>query len=203
MAVGKEPFVRKFFRDNATFLVAIFLLLAARSSLADHYVVPSGSMESTLMPGDRVFVDKHAYGLRVPFTDLEVADRGAPQRGEVVIFPSPADGVRLVKRVVAVGGDLVEVRDGRVRVNGELAAGDARGTRERLGVHDFALALEHGAGPDQVPVRVPDGHVFVLGDARGNSRDSRFFGFVREDSIYARASSVYYRRGDGFVWYAL
>jgi signal peptidase I len=195
--------VRRFFRDNATFLVAIFLLLAARSSLADHYVVPSGSMEATLKPGDRVFVDKHAYGLRVPFTSLELADTGAPQRGDVVIFPSPADGVRLVKRVVAVGGDVVEVRGGRVRVNGTFAASDDAGEHERLGAREFALKLEHGGGPDQAPVRVPDGHVFVLGDARGNSRDSRFFGFVREDSIYARASSVYFRRGDGFVWYSL
>jgi signal peptidase I len=195
--------VRKFLRDNATFLVAMFLLLAARSSLADHYVVPSGSMQSTLMPGDRVFVDKHAYGLRVPFTNLEVADTGAPQRGDVVIFPSPADGVRLVKRVVAVGGDVVEVRGGRVRVNGEFAASDDAGEHERLGAHEFALSLDQGPGPDQVPVRVPEGHVFVLGDARGNSKDSRFFGFVREDTIYARASSVYFRRGDGFVWRAL
>ncbi len=199
----REGTMRKFMKRNGSFIVAIVCLFAARSSLADHYVVPSSSMESTLMPGDRVFVDKQAYGLRVPFTSLEVLDRGAPARGDVVIFPSPADGVRLVKRVVAVAGDVVAVRDGLVFVNGTPVADNVAATRERYGPREVALELRDGGGPDQAPVRVPDGHVFALGDARGNSRDSRYFGFVREDTIYARATSVYFRRGDGFVWRAL
>ena len=202
MTPKKSP-VRSFVREYASFALAMVLLFAARSSLADHYVVPSSSMETTLRPGDRVFVDKQAYGLRIPFTMVELADRGTPARGEVVIFTSPADGERLVKRVVAIAGDQVAVHRGRVHVNGRPLADGAYGLREHYGPRELEIDLSHGGGPDQVPVRVPPGHVFVLGDARGNSRDSRFFGFVPEREIYARASSVYYRRGAGFVWQSL
>lgn len=175
-------------RENKAFLLFMFALLAARSSLADHYVVPTGSMEQTLVPGDRVVVDKQAYGLRVPFTLVKVVDGNAPARGDVIIFDAPDDGTRLIKRIVAIGGDRLEVRRGHVFVNG--LPGDAKAT----------LEMRLGGGPDVAPVRVPAGHVFAMGDFRGNSRDSRFFGFVREDQIYAKASRVYYRAGEGFTW---
>jgi signal peptidase I len=166
--------VMKWLRENKAFLFFMFALLASRSSLADHYIVPSGSMERTLFPGDRVVVDKRAYGVRIPFTLARVIDGEAPARGDVIVFDAPNDGTRLIKRIVAVGGDLLEVRDGHV--------------------------YKMGGGPDVAPVRVPPGHVFVMGDFRGNSRDSRFFGFIREDEIYAKAARVYYRSGEGFVW---
>jgi signal peptidase I len=178
----------KWLRDNKFFLLFMFALLAARSSFADHYVVPSGSMEQTLFPGDRVVVDKRAYGVRVPFTLVKIIDGDAPTRGDVIIFDAPDDGTRLIKRIVALGGDRLEVRRGHVFVNG--LPGDTRA----------ALELRLGGGPDVAPLEVPAGHVFVMGDFRGNSRDSRFFGFVREDQIYARASRVYYRAGEGFTW---
>ena len=178
----------KWLRENRGFLVFMFALLVARSSFADHYLVPSGSMEQTLFAGDRVVVDKQAYGLRVPFTLVKVTAGGRPQRGDVIIFDAPDEGTRLIKRVVAVGGDLLEVRGGHAFING--APGDARA----------ALELRQGGGPDVAPLRVPAGHVFAMGDFRGNSRDSRFFGFVREDQIYAKAARVYYRTGEGFIW---
>jgi len=178
----------KWLRQNTGFLVFMFVLLAARSSFADHYVVPSGSMEQTLFPGDRVVVDKHAYGVRVPFTLLKITHGDAPARGDVIVFDAPDDGTRLIKRVVAVGGDLLEVRDGHVFING--VPSDTKAT----------LELRSGGGPDVGPVRVPAGRVFVMGDYRGNSRDSRYFGFVREDEIYARAWRVYYRAGEGLTW---
>jgi signal peptidase I len=178
-------------RQNLGFVLFMLGLLVARSSFADHYVVPSGSMENTLFPGDRVMVDKRAYGLRVPFTLAKLTQGAAPARGDVVIFDAPDDGVRLIKRIVAVGGDVLEVRAGHVYIDGVL--------------HDdkAVLELKSGGGPDVRAIRIPAGHVFVMGDYRGNSRDSRYFGFVREDQIYARASSVYYRSGDGFVWKSL
>ena len=94
-------------RDWAPSLLLIALLLVARSSLANHYHVPSGSMQPTLQPGDRVLVDMRAYGVRVPFTGLELWGSGRPAPGDVVVFRSPADGTRLIKRVVAVGGQTV------------------------------------------------------------------------------------------------
>lgn len=92
--------LRRFVREAAPTLATLVILLAARSSLADQYVVPSGSMEATLQIGDHILVDKRAYGLRVPFTDMRLMAGDAPTVGDVVIFDSPVDGVRLVKRVV-------------------------------------------------------------------------------------------------------
>jgi signal peptidase I len=181
--------MKKFLREYLSFALMVLGLFAARSSLADHYLVPSGSMERTLIPGDRVVVDKQAYGLRVPFTLVRVGEAAAPRRGDVVVFDSPADGTRLIKRIVAVGGDLLEVRNGRVLING---------TPE-----DRPLDLRYGGGPDLAPTRIPAGQVFVLGDSRGNSRDSRFFGAVPEREIYAKAVRVYYRSDAGFVWLPL
>jgi signal peptidase I len=178
----------KWFRENKVFLLLIFALMAARSSFADHYVVPTGSMERTLLPGDHVVVDKRAYGLRVPFTLMKILPGETPARGDVIVFDAPDDGTRLIKRVVAIGGDRLEVRNGHVFVN--RLPGDAQA----------ALELRLGGGPDVAPIRVPAGHVFAMGDFRGNSRDSRFFGFVREDQIYAKAVRVYYRSGEGFLW---
>jgi signal peptidase I len=178
-------------RRNLGFILFMLGLFIARSSFADHYMVPSGSMEHTLHPGDRVFVDKRAYGLRIPFTLTRITHGEAPARGDVVVFDAPDDGVRLIKRIVAVGGDMLEVRAGHALVNG--APHDEKA----------ALELRMGGGPDVGPIVVPEGQVFVMGDFRGNSRDSRYFGFVRADRIYARATRVYYRSGDGFVWLAL
>lgn len=181
----------RFLRENLGTFFFLLALLAARSSFADHYVVPTGSMEKTLVPGDRVLVDKRAYGLRLPFSYVRVTAGTAPARGDVVVFDAPDDGTRLIKRVVAVGGDVMEVREGRTLVNGVP--------------HDekAALNLRMGGGPDVGPILVPDGHVFVMGDFRGNSRDSRFFGFVRQDRIYAKAAGVYYRSDEGFQWHPL
>ena len=194
---------QKAFREILTSGVALVALFAARSSLADHYIVPSGSMEGTLMPGDRVLVDKRAYGLRVPFTLTTLAGASAPQRGDVVIFDSREDGTRLIKRVVAVGGDLVAVRDGRVYIDGRPLAGDPAGVVEHFGARDVRLDLDRGGGPDLSPRRVPDGELLGLGDHRGNSRDGRFFGFVPAADVYARASGVFYRSSDGFTWKSL
>src|SRR5688572_31937720 len=110
--------MKKWLREYLSFALMVLGLFAARSSLADHYLVPSGSMDRALLPGDRVMVDKQAYGLRVPFTLAKLGEGAAPARGDVVVFDSPADGTRLIKRVVAVGGDVLEVRGGRVLVNG-------------------------------------------------------------------------------------
>jgi len=179
--------MRKKIREYLPFAFAMFCLLAARSSLADHYLVPSGSMENALYAGDHVVVDKRAYGLRVPFTLEKVRSGAHPRRGDVVIFDSPADGTRLIKRVVAVGGDLVEVRGGHVRVNGAAE-------------EPATLNLAYGGGPDLGPVRVPPGELLAMGDARGNSFDGRYFGFVDERIIYARAVAVFFRTSEGFVW---
>lgn len=184
-----------------TELLQLFLLVALmtvfRSSLADHYYVPSGSMEFTLMPGDRVIVDKTAYGLRLPLTTLDLVGAATPGRGDVVVFDSPVDGTRLIKRIVAVGGDQVRLDGGYLTVNGESLG---QGGGERFDGGEAELNLRDGGGPDIGALDIPAGMVLALGDHRGDSQDGRFFGLISEREVVGRAVAIYYRRGDGFVW---
>ena len=182
--------------------VLALLLFAARSSLADHYEVPTGSMEYTMVPGDRIVVDKRAYGLRIPFTNWKLTDTPV-SRGEVVIFDSPVEDVRLVKRVVAIAGDTVAVRGGRVSINGIYLHDRKEADVEVFGDRRIKLNLKYGGGPEMTPTPVPKGFVLTIGDARGNSRDGRIFGMIEEDLIYGQALAVYYRSDDGFVWKGL
>ena len=173
----------------------LVILFAARSSLADHYHVPTGSMEYTIMTGDRVLIDKTAFGLRVPFTPIEITQGGEPGRGDVVIFDSPADGRRLIKRVVAVGGDTITLENGLASINGEAG--------ELFATSVAQLNLESGGGPPIAALTIPHGYLLTLGDHRGNSFDSRYFGLVEASSVYGRALGVYYRRNTGLTWQAL
>jgi len=187
-------------RELPPLLLMIALLVVARASFANHYHVPSGSMEPTLAPGDRVLVDMSAYGLRVPFTRIGLVQRGRPRPGEVVVFKSPHDGTRLIKRVVAVGGQRVALVDGRLQVDGRaLAVPGVDGEVERHGTRLVRLDLGDGGGPDIAPLEIPPGMVLVLGDHRGASADGRWFGLVPEETFYGPALGVYWRRGAGPV----
>ena len=111
-----------------------------------------------------------------------------PQSGDIAVFNSPVDGKLLIKRIVAVGGDFVELRNGRLWVNGMRPAKESD------------LNLSAGGGPDIRNLSVPDGMVLAIGDHRGRSHDSRYFGLVAERELYGRAVAVYYSRDDGFGW---
>lgn len=177
--------------------VVLAAVTAARSSLADHYYVPSGSMEYSLMPGDRVIVNKMSYGLRIPLTKIDLIGSSTPTRGEIAVFDSPEDGTtRLIKRIVAIGGDHVVVDNGQLSINGE-PLGDR--TVEHFGERDAMLNLRSGGGPD-LDIEVPPGMVLAMGDHRGNSNDGRKFGLIDERELFGRAVAIYYRRGDGFTW---
>ena len=195
--------LRRAARDWLPTLLLIVLLLAARSTLADHYHVPSGSMEAALLPGDHVVVNKAAYGLRIPFTKQVLAFAEAPQRGDVVILDSPDDGVRLIKRVVALGGDTVDLRSGRLSINGRPLAATGQAGVETFGDHTVILNLDAGGGPDIRELVVPEGEVLLLGDHRGASRDSRWFGTVPVGELYGRAAGVIWRSGEGPTWRSL
>jgi signal peptidase I len=194
--------------------VVLAAVTAARSSLADHFFVPSGSMEYTLMPGDRVIVNKMSYGFRIPLTKIDLFGSSTPQRGEIAVFDSPEDGTtRLIKRIVAIGGDRVSVVDGQLSINGQ-PLGDR--SVEHFGERDALLNLtsqthyNRGGGPNFEEV-VPPGMVLAMGDNRGNSNDGRKFGFISEKELFGRAVAVYYRSNgcswvnvpciiDGFTW---
>lgn len=186
-------------RELTPLLLTVALLVVARSSFANHYHVPSGSMEPTLRPGDWVLVDMGAYGLRMPFTGKVLVPRGRPRPGDVVVFHSPADGTRLIKRVAAVGGQTVALADGRLVVDGRPLSPPG-GDVERHGARLVRLDLSDGGGPDIPPQRIPPGMVLVLGDHRGDSADGRWFGLVPEEAFFGRAVGVFWRRGQGPVW---
>lgn len=148
-AVARPPFSERALawlkKEALPLLVMLGLLAAARDTLANHYVVPSGSMQPTLQPGDRVVVDMRAYGLRLPFTGKELMSTGVPQRGEVAVFDSPADGTRLIKRVAAVAGDHVQMREGHLSINGQpLQIADLQDV-EAFGERRARLDLDMGA----------------------------------------------------------
>jgi signal peptidase I len=185
-------------------LVVCAIVFVARASLADHYRVPSGSMEPTVQVDDHVCVDKLAYGVRVPLSQTYLLRGAKPARGDVVVLASPVDGEVLLKRVVAVPGDTVAVDRGRVAIDGApvpMQEGVDGNVEELLG-RAHALGTEYGPGPDFGPTRVPADKYLVLGDNRGNSRDGRFFGWVDGDAILGKAVSVCVRSGRP-VWNAL
>ena len=175
-------------------------LLVVRASFADHYTVPSGSMEPSVMTGDRLVVNKAAYGLRLPFTNTYVVRRDAPRRGDVVVLDAPDTGDVLLKRVAAVPGDTVSVRGGHITVDGAAAPVERNGGRlvERLDGRSHEVRLTSGGGPAFGPITLPPDLFLLLGDNRGDSRDGRSFGLVERSAILGRAIGVYYR--DGFTW---
>jgi signal peptidase I len=189
-----------FRREVAPLLLALVLVTAARSSLADHYYVPSGSMENTLFAGDRVVVDKTAYGWRIPYTKIDLVDGARPQAGEVAVFDSPADGVLLIKRIVATGGQVVSMRDGHLFVDGVALEVSGLPSREAFGKRVVELNLADGGGPSIDRLVMPPGKLLAIGDHRGNSLDARYWGLIDERELYGRAVAVYYRQSEGFVW---
>jgi len=200
MAIDKK----KVLNEIRIFLLMILVVSSLRSVLADWNDVPTGSMKPTIQEGDRVVVNKLAYDLKVPFTTINVYKWGNPDRGDIVVFFSPVDGTRLVKRVVAVPGDKIEMRENQLFVNGQPAqqspiaivgsdeTGPAYVLEENLTGHNHQMMVtpEIPAVRSFGPVEVPEGHYFVLGDNRDNSNDSRFIGFIERRRIVGEAVAV-------------
>jgi signal peptidase I len=205
---------------NKSLLIFFGLMLVFRSAVADWMYVPSGSMNPTIVEGDRILVDKAAYGVRIPFTTIRLTHGEDPQRGDIVIFPSPEDGMTLVKRVIGLPGDTVELRDERLLINGvatsyaptQAEADTQLPAATRGQAHEY-FTENLGERPHPImlmparptlrsfgPVTVPEGQYLMLGDNRDNSKDSRFIGFVPRDSIVGRAHRVLYSL-DSERWY--
>ncbi|MGD8861953.1 MAG: signal peptidase I [Myxococcales bacterium] len=196
---------------------AVVLALVIRTCLFEAFEIEGPSMEPTLLNGDRVVVAKFLFGLFLPFRDEAEVTWGAPELGDVVIIKSPADGVDIVKRVIGIGGDLIEVERGIVKRNGhplpridrghcETGIGSAqrrcRWYESQVGDQTF-LTSQARPSMDPLPVHVPEGHIYVLGDHRDSSNDSRnpAVGAIPISRVKGKALSVYWSSGeDGLRW---
>lgn len=187
----------------------VAIMSPIRASIADWNDVPTGSMKPTILEGDRIYVNKLAFGLRIPFTHTWLARWSSPVRGDIITFASPMDGTRLVKRVIGLPGDIIELRDNRLLVNqtpadfaitaegpADLFPGGPQArivqVTEAFAGMSHAISITPGLPSikDFAPTLVPEGHVFVLGDNRDMSSDSRIIGPVPIRSIYGRSPGV-------------
>jgi signal peptidase I len=200
--------MKRWIKENRGLLIFLICLGVFRSAVADWNPIPSGSMRPTLLEGDVVLVDRLAYDLKVPLTDIIVASLGSPKRGDVATFTSPKDGVRLIKRLVAVPGDVVEMRDEVLFINGAAAQYTHPVVIAEPMAYGAAVTAirtnEHIAGnrrtvqflPDVPakrsfgPLVVPQESYFFLGDNRDDSADSRFIGTVPRRLLIGRAHHI-------------
>ncbi len=203
---------------GVSFVIAILVATSFKSAIADWNDIPTGSMLPTILIGDRVFVNKLAYDLKIPYTTLHLAKWSDPERGDIVVFYSPVDGTRLIKRVVGTPGDTVGMRQNRLFVNGEFLNYERVVLSESDNVEGsqqdaFFVFTEDLTGtlhkvqflpsqPPQAtfkPVILQEGQYFMLGDNRDNSGDSRFFGPVERKLIVGQATKVVLSRDGSFL----
>lgn len=197
-------------RDLLFFAALLLMIGTFRSAVADWNQVPTGSMKPSILEGDRIFVNKLAFDLRVPFTGTCLYHWAEPERGDIIVFFSPKDGTRLVKRVVGIPGDKVELQGNTLIINGQAARylptstellGEARREHipmdslamEAVGEHVYPVMKRRGRGSRLStidPIVVPEGHIFAMGDNRDNSADSRVFGMVPMTLIVGKATNV-------------
>lgn len=185
--------------------LAVFLL---RSFLYEPFRIPSGSMMPTLLIGDFILVNKFDYGIRLPVLDFKIVEIGSPARGDVVVFRYPKDpSTPFIKRVVGLPGDEVGYYDKVLHVNGTPVAQDTLGVftgvgpsasmtgashrRELLGDKPHDILIQTGYPSAGGKMTVPQGHYFVLGDNRDNSRDSRYWGTVPDQNLIGRAFGIW------------
>ena len=169
-------------------IIALVLAFFIRTFIIQAFKIPSGSMLPTLLIGDHLLVNKFIYGIKVPFTGTVLVPINSPERNDVIVFRYPQDPkLDYIKRVIAIGGDTIESRDKVLYVNGK-PFDDKYGVRMDDSIADGTLSPRDNFGP----IVVPEGKVFVMGDNRDNSYDSRFWGFVDQKAILGKALIIYW-----------
>jgi signal peptidase I len=203
------------------FLIAAVVALFIRQFGVEAFKIPSGSMIPTLAIGDHLLVNKFIYGPRIPFTDSRIFTWKEPKRGEIIVFRYPEnESKNFIKRVVGLPGDKIEIKNGKLFINDQpvpvtvVGEADGRGEgtgrpyyrkpkllEEQLGTVTHELQyLRDQSGYDFGPVLVPKESVFVMGDNRDNSQDSRVWGWVKYNKILGRALVIYWSWDGGDRW---
>lgn len=176
-------------RENIEALImAILLALFIRAFILQAFKIPSGSMENTLQIGDHILVNKFIYGVKLPFTGITIIPYKKPQRGDIVVFKFPQEPKKdFIKRTIGIAGDVIEIRNKEVYVN-----------KNRL-EQNYAIYTDLHIIPKAMqprdnfgPVTVPEDSIFVMGDNRDHSYDSRFWGFVDLKDVKGKALIIYW-----------
>jgi signal peptidase I len=193
---------------SRSFFPVLLIVLVIRSFVFEPFRIPSGSMMPTLLQGDFIFVKKFSYGLRLPVTETKILETGAPERGDVVVFRLPQEpSINYIKRVVGLPGDTIVYEDHRLTINGELVelerSPDATPAEpvyvEHLDHRIHEILITNSYSVKDGIYTVPEGHYFVMGDNRDNSKDSRFIEAIPESHLVGEAVRVWMHM-DGLSW---
>jgi len=187
---GKKQKKKSVFREYAeAAVIAIILALFIRTFVVQAFKIPSGSMEPTLLIGDHILVNKFIYGIKMPFTRIGLIPISEPDRDDVIVFIYPVDpGKDFIKRVIGLPGDRIEIIEKRIFINGK-PYDDRYGSYTEISGKEGGISLEKAHFG---PVIVPEKHLFVMGDNRNHSYDSRFWGFVPQKSVKGKAFIIYW-----------
>ena len=169
-------------------IIAVIIALFVRTFVVQAFKIPSGSMKPTLQIGDHILVNKFIYGVKIPYIQKTLIPIREPERGDIVVFLYPRDRSKdFIKRVIGVGGDVIEIRNKEIFLNGSPCS-------DIHGVHTDNLILPSSIQPrdNMRPVKVPVGSIFVMGDNRDQSYDSRFWGFVKLKDVMGKAFIIYW-----------
>ncbi len=185
--------------------IAILLALFIRTFVIQAFKIPSGSMKPTLIIGDHLLVNKFSYGIRIPLIDRFLIQFNKPKRGDIIVFKWPKDESKdFIKRVIGIEGDVIEIKNDILYVNGEKVVteyiakyndndiSEADRYEEFLGGTKHYILDQYVKYEDFGPVTVPENTVFVMGDNRDNSQDSRYWGFVSLNKIKGKALIIYW-----------
>lgn len=169
-------------------IVAILIALFIRTFVVQAFKIPSGSMKPTLLIGDHILVNKFIYGVKIPYIQKTLIPISKPERGDIIVFIYPEDRTKdFIKRVIGMGGDTIEIRNKQIFLNGTPY-------QDSFGVYTDEFVIPGSMQPrDNLgPVRVPEGSLFVMGDNRDQSYDSRFWGFVDLRDVMGKAFIIYW-----------
>lgn len=184
IVIKKKSVIREYIEAA---VIALILALFVRTFIVQAFKIPSGSMKETLLIGDHILVNKFIYGISIPFSDIKLF-AGVPEKGDIIVFKYPKDESRdFIKRVVATPGDTVEIRSQKVYINGHLL-------NEPYAVHRKPPLPSPYSYPRDAygPIEIPEDKVFMMGDNRENSQDSRFWGLLDIQKIRGKAFIIYW-----------